>query len=158
MTLVYRQETEGPPVLPLRLKVEINTREHFSAMGLLGEAFSVGSAWFSGRSEVTTFHIEELLGTKLRALYQRRKGRDLFDLWWGLSHGGADPVRIAECFRRYMERSGHAVQRKELAGKVEKKLRRRDFRSDTDGLLRPGMGYDPRQAWEVIKAQLLPRL
>jgi len=24
--------------------------------------------------------LEELLGTKLRALYQRRKGRDLFDL------------------------------------------------------------------------------
>lgn len=40
----------------------------------------MGNSWFSGRSELTTYALEELLGTKLRALYQRKKGRDLFDL------------------------------------------------------------------------------
>jgi len=29
-TLVYRTASEIPPVVPLKLKVEINTREHFS--------------------------------------------------------------------------------------------------------------------------------
>ena len=37
------------------------------------------NSWFSGRCELTTYALEELLGTKLRALYQRAKGRDLFD-------------------------------------------------------------------------------
>lgn len=32
-----------------------------------------------------TFQIEEILATKLRALYARRKGRDLYDLWLALT-------------------------------------------------------------------------
>lgn len=32
----------------------------------------------------------ELLGTKLRALYQRKKGRDLFDLWYALRHADVE--------------------------------------------------------------------
>lgn len=28
LTLMYRMESEGPPAVPLRLKIEINTREH----------------------------------------------------------------------------------------------------------------------------------
>ena len=28
-----------------------------------------------------TYEIDELIATKLRALYQRGKGRNLFDLW-----------------------------------------------------------------------------
>jgi predicted nucleotidyltransferase component of viral defense system len=47
--------------------------------------FSVENQWFSGDCEITTYYLEELLGTKLRALYQRRKGRDLFDLWKALT-------------------------------------------------------------------------
>lgn len=39
------------------------------------------SGWFSGEVDVTTYSLEELIGTKLRALYRRRKGRDLYDLW-----------------------------------------------------------------------------
>ena len=31
-------------------------------------------------AEIRTYNINELLGTKFRALYQRSKGRDLFDL------------------------------------------------------------------------------
>jgi predicted nucleotidyltransferase component of viral defense system len=33
MTLTYRVGSEGPPVIPLRLKIEINTREHFTVCG-----------------------------------------------------------------------------------------------------------------------------
>ena len=39
------------------------------------------NSWFTGSAELTTYHFEELLGTKLRALYQRKKGRDLYDLY-----------------------------------------------------------------------------
>ena len=38
-----------------------------------------GKQLVSGKCEITTYSLNELLGTKLRALYQRKKGRDLFD-------------------------------------------------------------------------------
>ena len=48
-----------------------------------------------------TFAIEELVATKIRALYQRRKGRDLFDLWLALEHLLIDPDRIVDAFSTY---------------------------------------------------------
>ena len=93
-TLIYRSDSEIPPVVPLRMKVEINTREHFSVLGYREEPFSVGSRWFSGSCTLRTYELDELLGTKLRALYQRRKGRDLFDLWLGLTLGKANATAI----------------------------------------------------------------
>ena len=47
-TLVYRAQSEGMPPLPLRLKIEINTREHFNVFGLEKHNFNVQSRWFSG--------------------------------------------------------------------------------------------------------------
>lgn len=79
-TLIFRFESEFPPVQRFRLKVETNCREHFSVLGIIKIPFKVESSWFKGSSEITTYQLEELLGTKLRALYQRRKGRDLYDL------------------------------------------------------------------------------
>ncbi|MBK6310367.1 MAG: nucleotidyl transferase AbiEii/AbiGii toxin family protein [Candidatus Microthrix sp.] len=45
--------------------------------------------------------MEELVATKIRALYQRSKGRDLFDLWLAVEHAGLAPVAIAACFAPY---------------------------------------------------------
>lgn len=83
-TMLFRMESEIPPVMPIRLKLEINCFEHFTEMGLVEVPFSVGNKWFSGSCKITTYQFAELLGTKLRALYQRKKGRDLFDLYVAL--------------------------------------------------------------------------
>ncbi|MDA1088439.1 MAG: nucleotidyl transferase AbiEii/AbiGii toxin family protein, partial [Verrucomicrobia bacterium] len=84
----------------------INTREHFSVQGIRDVSFLAESRWFSGRCDLPRYSLEELLGTKLRALYQRRKGRDLFDLWLGLTKGGADPEAILTIFRHPMDAEG----------------------------------------------------
>lgn len=76
VTLTYRIESEEG--IPLKLKVEINSREHFSVFELQKVEFPVGSRWFSGSASILTYHLDELLGTKVRALYQRKKGRDLY--------------------------------------------------------------------------------
>ena len=57
------------------------------------------------RSAPTRF--DELLGTELRALYQRKKGRDLFNLAVALD-GQVDRDRIIAAFSQYMnhERAG----------------------------------------------------
>ncbi|MGA2259910.1 MAG: nucleotidyl transferase AbiEii/AbiGii toxin family protein [Acidobacteriota bacterium] len=34
VTLIYRMSSEGQPPVPMRLKVEINSREHFSVFGI----------------------------------------------------------------------------------------------------------------------------
>ena len=47
--------------------------------------FSVVNKWYNGKCDVLTYQLDELVGTKLRALYQRRKGRDLYDLYKALN-------------------------------------------------------------------------
>jgi predicted nucleotidyltransferase component of viral defense system len=81
VTFFYRFDSEIPPIVPMRLKVEINTREHFNVLALHRSPFEMKNPWFSGEVNIPSYALEELLGTELRALYQRKKGRDLFDLW-----------------------------------------------------------------------------
>jgi predicted nucleotidyltransferase component of viral defense system len=99
VTLNYRFGSEDVPPLNLRLKVEINSREHFSVFGFTKMPFSVSSRWYSGSAGITTYELNELLGTKLRALYQRRKGRDLFDLAVALENPAVESV-AQDSFRR----------------------------------------------------------
>src|SRR5439155_18373451 len=97
--------------LRLRLKVEINSREHFTVFGRKTIPFAVDSRWFQGSTKIVTYELEELLGTKLRALYQRKKGRDLFDLAAALEATTVNPARIVEAFTAYMKNEGKHVTR-----------------------------------------------
>ena len=53
VTFVYRFESEETPPLTLRLKVEINSREHFSVYGINAVPFSVASQWFEGSCTIS---------------------------------------------------------------------------------------------------------
>jgi predicted nucleotidyltransferase component of viral defense system len=158
VNLVYRFESEGPPPVPLRLKLEINTREHFSEQGYVTKPFSVRSAWFDGRADVTTFALEELLGTKLRALYQRKKGRDLFDLWTALERGDVAPDRVLDSFHRYMREGGHRASRAQVEENLAAKRKDARFVSDIAPLLRPGGDWDVNSAMEMVLDQLVSKL
>lgn len=158
VTLMYRAESEIPPVVPLKLKVEINTREHFSVLGYIEYPFSIESRWFSETCKLKTYGLEELLGTKLRALYQRRKGRDLFDLWLGLTDGKANPKTVVKTFREYMNVEGLSVSQREFRENLSKKMKMKAFLADTDNLLRPSIKYDAQEAYRLIDEQLLQLL
>ncbi|GHT17674.1 hypothetical protein FACS189429_2260 [Bacteroidia bacterium] len=67
-------------------------------MGLSQYDFSVWNQWFTGNCKITTYHLDELLGTKVRALYQRRKGRDLFDLYKALTIQNVNIENVNACF------------------------------------------------------------
>ena len=157
-TLVYRFDTTTAPIQPMRLKVEINTREHFAALGVRNVLFSVQSPWFSGSAKVSTFAIEELLGTKLRALYQRKKGRDLYDLWVALGTRTIDDAQVVACFERYMKHAGHTVSRVEFEANVRDKLRDPAFLGDMSPLLASSSAYDPEVAANIVVGRLLSRL
>lgn len=113
MTFIYHFESELPPIIPLRLKTEVNTREHFSVFGHLTRTHTVDTGWFRGTTAVRSYRLEELLGTKLRALYQRRKGRDLFDLGIALEDESLDTAALVACFEQYIAHGG-AVSRAQL--------------------------------------------
>ena len=84
-TLVFKAQPTDVEAGEIHLKVEINCKEHFSVFPMVRKPFEVSNSWYSGQCELLTYELEELTGTKLRAVYQRRKGHDLFDLWKILS-------------------------------------------------------------------------
>ena len=158
VTLIYRLESEGPPVVQMRLKVEINTREHFTVDGYQKQPFAIQSRWFKGNCEITTYTLEELLATKLRALYQRRKGRDLFDLWLGVTEGKADAGRVVHIFKQYMEKEGQTVVNMNYEKNLQEKMKHRGFLSDIDPLLPADTLYDIETAFLRIRNDFLSKI
>jgi len=158
VTLVYRFRSEDSPPLPLRLKVEINSREHFAVLGFETRELLIRSRWFSGSSRVSTYALDELLGTKLRALYQRKTGRDLFDLWWASRHATVDLDRVVRCFGEYLGADGLRVSRAEIEANLAGKRRDRRFIADLQPLLAPGIEWDLESAFEWAFQEITPRL
>ena len=158
--MVFRMESEIPPVQPIRLKVEINCKEHFSIMGFHKVPFEVNNKWFSGKCEITTYSLGELVGTKLRALYQRKKGRDLFDMQVALDYGKIDIEKTLECYNKYMDFVvDKAPTYKQFVQNMELKLQDPEFLDDTDILLRPDADkFDPQRAYSMVKNTFIDRL
>jgi len=158
VTFSYRFESEEMPPVPLRLKVEINTREHFAVHGFTEQPFEVSSRWFNGSCQIKSYELNELLGTKLRALYQRRKGRDLFDLGVALEHEDADAEKIIECFMEYMNHGGHFVTRRQFEDNLAAKMEDGNFVADIGPLLALDYEWNVRDTADVIITELIGRL
>lgn len=158
--IICRFDSELPPSVRLRLKVEANTREHFSVYDLKQFNFELKSSWFEGRCNLITYRLEELLGTKLRALYQRRKGRDLYDLCIALTQKpDLDLDALLHSYREYMKFSvDKPPTRWEFMLNLEAKMKDHDFLGDTTALLRPDISYSPQEAFELVKTILIERI
>lgn len=159
LTYVLRFESEIEPIVPLRLKVEINMTETFTVLGHQDHHFEVDSPWFTGAAELLTYAPEELLGTKLRALYQRSKGRDLFDLSQALVQlPGLDLDKLLGCFDAYLKRGGQSVSRAQFEQHMHDRMTDKKFTQDTMPLLASPDTYDPRAAYQRVHGELLVRL
>jgi predicted nucleotidyltransferase component of viral defense system len=158
VSLVYRFQSEIPPVRPLRLKIETNTREHFAVFGYSPRPYSAENRWYSGEAEITTYELDELLATKLRALYQRRKGRDLFDLWLCLEQRLIEPARVVSCFTEYLNHQGLSISRAQFEENLYHKENDAAFLKDITPLLRPEIQYDPQAAIQSVKKFLIELL
>lgn len=156
-TLKYRFQSEFPPVQNLRLKVEINCREHFTVLGFKQFPFEVNSSWFSGSCNITTYEPEELIGTKLRALYQRKKGRDLYDLYKALIQmPGLNRESVLQCYHTYMKFVvDHPPTQRMYLQNMDAKMEDYEFLGDITALIRPAEQYDMNQAFQLVKTGLL---
>ena len=158
-TFLYRFDSETKPVTPLKLKIEINTREHFSVLGFRRAPFVVENPWVSGEADLLTYSLEELLGTKLRALFQRKKGRDLFDLAEALTRmQNLDGKAVIDCFLRYLEHDGLRITRTQFERNLAEKMNDDMFLRDISPLLTAGASYEPLRAFELVQQAFISRL
>lgn len=145
----------------MRLKVEINTREHFQVLGFQKKKFSIDNPWIKKEVEINTFFLEELLATKLRALYQRKKGRDLFDLSYAFKlFPELDVQKLIHCFKKYMSFGDDRVSRKEFEACLFAKLQDPVFVNDIYPLLATDHNeiYDIASEGEKISQILLSHI
>ncbi len=122
--------------------------------GITNVEFPVRSRWFDGVCRIATYELDELLATKLRALYQRSKGRDLFDLAVALNHPAADPARIVKAFSEYMA-GGRRVTRALFEKNLDAKLRDPIFGADVRPLLASAYKWDITAAADVVSSRLI---
>ena len=136
----------------MRIKIELNTFERSPARPTVMRTLNVDSPWFSGTADVPTFALEELVATKIRALFQRTKGRDLFDLWLAVKRAGVRPTDIAACFDPYRP-DGWTVAR--ATANLDAKLVNQEFRMDIEKLVTDWpAGFSMQTAGEVAHAVL----
>ncbi len=94
----------------------------------------------------------------MRALFQRRKGRDLYDLWLGLTTLEPDEAHIIECLGAYLARTEASISRAEFEANMVGKLASPDFRADVAPLLRDPEGYDVDVASSLVHDRLIAGL
>ncbi|HUI08521.1 MAG TPA: nucleotidyl transferase AbiEii/AbiGii toxin family protein [Verrucomicrobiae bacterium] len=148
------------PGTDLEVVVEANVTERTPHLPVVTIPFEFPFRDSPVRTQIKGYDIHEMLGTKLRALFQRRRGRDLFDLFWALNHAQPPVVRakIIESFQHYLRLERSVAGRTEFVAILDAHLADRGFCSDTNPLLRAGMVYDAQQAGDYVKTNLLSLL
>jgi predicted nucleotidyltransferase component of viral defense system len=154
--LIYRYNAlDGTPA---KLKIEINTTEHFHVQPLKKMRYRVDSTWFQGEADIVTYELNELMGTKLRALYQRRKGRDLFDLWYTLDKNMVDIDTVLSVFTYHCKRTNEPVTRALFEQNLSLKREHRDFQIDILPLLSAEILWHFDEAAKMIEHSYINKL
>lgn len=160
--LNYRFKTEIEPIITRKVKIEINTREHFNVHPHIKIPFGItNNSWYQGHSNVLTYSLEELLATKLRALYQRKKGRDLYDIWYvSTREPNLNIDSVVNTFEQYMKFENNSISRAEFEKNMYSKRKDLVFNNDIMPLLAVDYvkEYDMEHAYEIALKQFLLKL
>jgi predicted nucleotidyltransferase component of viral defense system len=137
----------------IRIKIETNFGESTPVDKHIKLDYAVDSDWWAGQAQVRTFPIEEILGTKVRALCQRRKGRDLFDLWIGLQRPGVEDQVVVDTLNHYMREKVFSYP--QLVTHLRNKIGDPEFEADLPTLVREVPDdYSPEDAVELIRRRI----
>ena len=157
--LYYKFATEENTQQRMRVKIEINTREHFHHFDLVEVPFQIENPWYTGIASVMTYQIEELLATKFKALFQRKKGRDLFDLYITSKYFPNLSIdKIIESFYMYAKHERLSLGRAEFEQNLSLKMQDPVFLNDIHPLLKEGTSYSAQQAYEFACSELISQL
>ena len=131
-----------------RLKLEISFIERFAILGREERTLLIPP--FDEPLVVNTYHLEELTSTKLRALYDRRKGRDIYDLFC-ITDFDLNWAAVRKMMLYYFYRANKVFHYPTFVSNVEQKIAERGFGDDVRGLIRRGSTLD----WPAACAQVL---
>ena len=148
------------------LKVEVNLNENQRVFPLVLIPILVPHE--SGIPEyvdVVSYDLNEMLGTKLRALLQREHGRDLFDMWYASNFTrqpgsplNLDPVRVAQAFHFYMTQEGSSFTQAQIQTALARRMASPKFRNDMAGYLAQNGTYSIEDAHSDFCTVYLPHL
>jgi predicted nucleotidyltransferase component of viral defense system len=160
LRMTYSLPSIIEPGRMLDIVIEANVTERKPHRAVVEIPFSFPFRDKPVQTRIKGYDIHEMLGTKMRAMFQRKRGRDLFDLYWALTKSTkpVDPAAIIESFQHYMKQEGTTAGRAEFVGILEAHLKDRGFCSDMELLLRHGITYDPQIAGSHVKTHLLSLL
>jgi predicted nucleotidyltransferase component of viral defense system len=157
LRMTYAVPSVVEPGQELRIVVEANVTERKPHRPIANMRFT-----FPFRSEkietaIRGYEINEMLGTKMRALFQRRRGRDLFDLYRAMTMTGVgfEASAVIESFCHYLKQEETRANRSEFTALLDAYLEDPGFLSDMDDLLRQGIKYSPIEAGRAIQKTLL---
>ncbi|MCK4609068.1 MAG: nucleotidyl transferase AbiEii/AbiGii toxin family protein [Gammaproteobacteria bacterium] len=144
--------------LTAKLKIEINTTEHYHMLDYLTIPYKVNSGWFKGEANIVTYQIDELMGSKLRALYQRRKGRDLFDMWLMLEKGMIAIDEVIKVFMAHCQYSKQPITRAMFERNLFGKAENEDFRIEINNLITADTSWDFEKAYSAVLDEIVTQL
>ena len=154
--LIYKYEAINKT--PAKLKIEINLKEHFHVLPLKTIPFSLDSNWANGKTDIITYELDELMATKLRALYQRRKGRDLFDMWHLTVHDLIDLEQVFNIFQKYCAYNKVKISGEEFLKNLEHKRNHRDFNTDMSVLLPSTLRWNFDEAYQFVIDKVISKM
>lgn len=125
---------------------------------LRSQEYAVVSDWWSGHAKVSTYELDELIATKLRALYQRRKGRDLLDLWYVTKNGLINLDRVFQIFAKYCANDGANFTEDAFIENLKLKHGQPGFQSDMHPLLPIGSKWNFNEAYEFVLHHIIAKM
>ena len=158
--LEFKFIPETDPNSTLKIKIEINTRDHKNLYGIKSYPFELNSSWYQAKTEILSFEPEELLGTKLKALLQRNKNRDLFDLYEGIRQCPIDFQKLVFCLEYYLAMDDLTITRADAEQRMLKKLQG-NLTDDIAPLLPFEIGFNDDvalDAFNLVWRELISRI
>lgn len=160
LRMTYSVPSVSEPGSTLNIVIEANVTERKAHRPMVKSPFEFRFRDVTTKTLINGYDLHEMLGTKMRALFQRRRGRDLFDLHLALraAKPAVDPAAIIESFVYYLRQEGAIARRTDFIELLDAHLADRGFCSDMVPLLRTGLEYDPQAAGDYVKKHLLALL
>lgn len=98
---------------------------------------------------IATYSLEELLATKLRALFERFAGRDIYDLYF-TAKLAPNKLLIKKMFLYYFYRSRKVYDPKTHFEALRERLDQRKYVDDVRGFVRPSVSFSLEDAADFV--------
>lgn len=158
LRLEYAVPSIMDPRRTMKIKIEVNVSERVPFMTPPRLSYEVPFQGAAHSAEIVSFDLNEMLGTKMRALFERDAGRDLFDLHCAAASADFDAAKTIDAFNHYMAEQKKLVRRGDFLEAFQRKCASAAFRQDMETLLRLDFQYDFKTAADWVEAELLARL